>query len=156
VHVVDDHQGRPALGDARREPGQPVHRGMHGIAAADRLGLVGIECPAGQGGGADRQALPLRAPDRCEELPGDAPAGVLFQRTTGGPQRSHAGRLGGVRGGREQARLADAGRAVDDDHPTGAGAHGGDLPPQGGQLGVALQQHARHPMTVRLPEGRRQ
>jgi hypothetical protein len=142
VHVIDDHERGSAFGQSGGEPGQAMCGGVHRVIAADRLGLVGVEGTAGQGGGAGGDALPLLARD--EELARDPPTGVRLQGTPRRPQRPHAAGLGHVGDGRDQARFADARRTIDDDHTAGAGPDLAELPPQAGQLGVALEQHTGH------------
>lgn len=53
--------------------------------------------------------------DRTEQLAGHAPPGLLLEGSGPGPQHPKARAVGGVRGGAQQARLADAGRSLDDD-----------------------------------------
>ena len=120
VHVVDHQQGRrrarPARRPARsarkprrawrrrRAPGRPDRR------RSDRRASAAAPTAS---------AVPLRpARSRGEQLAGDAPAGLLLQRAGPGAQHPRPRSPARVRADRaQQARLADAGRPLDDDHP---------------------------------------
>ena len=93
--------------------------------AERRLGRVRIERASRERRGADRQLVPVRAgAQRFEQLPGDAPGGILLERAAARAQHDRRRRASATpRGGREQARLADPGRALDHDHDARTGAH---------------------------------
>jgi hypothetical protein len=157
VDVVDHQQRRPALGQIADQPGQPVGCGMHGVTRRHGLGRIWIQRSLRQTGGADRQLSPARAlARRPEQLPRDAPGGILLKWPAARPQDGHLSYLGCARGGPQEARLADPRGPFDHEHAAAAGAHSSQLTVEGGELGIPIEQHIAKDATAGRPIPRRQ
>ena len=158
VQVVDREQDGMLRREVEREPVERVQRGERGGALLVG-GRRGLEQRGGRGGGAGE--LPARGDPRLEELAHDA-VGELALELPGAGLDDLQRRLRALAQAREQARLADPRRALDQDEPAAARGRARDELVERGQLGVAFEQQGgglsrqgRHrPGRARVPRRR--
>jgi hypothetical protein len=150
VQVVDDDRQRAVDGEVGREPVQAVERGERRVPVA---GLDDdVEHLAGRGRRTDQSSL-LRGgihQRRLEELTHHAERERPLQRTApGGQDAQTCGRAAPPRLG-QQPRLADAGRALEQQHARLAVHDPTDRRVNRGDLVLALEQERRrHPTANR-------
>ena len=148
VLVVDDEQLRALRGEVGHQPVEAVERAERRVGLARGVRALGQEHGRGQRGGAAERALERRGAHppqpRLEQLPRHAPGvGGLELAAARRRDREAALRRGRARGV-EQARLADAGRPLDDDDAAAAGDRVAERRVEDGELGVTLVQPQHH------------
>jgi len=122
-----------------------MRRGVHGVTGVGGLVGVGVERAPCQRGRADRQLAPRRArTQRREQLAGDPPGSVVLEWPAARSQHGDPARLGAARDRRQQTRLTDPRRALDDDHAPASPSQHGELARERGQLGVPIEQRVGH------------
>jgi hypothetical protein len=141
VGVVDgEHQGT-AVGEVDGQPVEPVERSEGGVAPLrlERRAHL-AEQPLGEPRRAREQRFGLGVDRRLEQLAGDAERERVLQRRTAGLEHAQAGGRGVAPRPRQQARLAHAGRTVQDHEPAAAAARALDRAAQPAKLVLALEQ----------------
>ena len=122
VEIVDGQQDRSPFREVGGEPIEAVEHGKGVLVDTDQLRL-GAESRTGQHGGAAKQfALhPEPAAEHpIEQLTDHAPAVALLELSSPGLEHRHVGSRRSSACKAEQARLANAGRTLDDQRPASA------------------------------------
>ncbi len=165
VGVVDDEGERRALGEVGGQPVQAVEervrrarvrpRSVRGRIEAEELGgeaRAALEQPPALGGAG-------RADARLEQLAGDAERELALELAPAGGEDLEAAGAGLLARRREQRRLAEAGRGLDENDASIAAVSGGEGVIDGLDLRISLEQCAqeflRGRTLVRAPAHRR-
>ena len=115
---------------------------MHRVAAGGRLRQVRGQCALGERGRPRCQLLPVSAGAQgVEQLPRRAPRRMLLERAAACAQHDRPVLARAARGGGQERRLADPGRALDDDHAPFPAADARHPLGKRGELGVTVEQH---------------
>ena len=148
MEVVDDEELRARRGEVRHEPVEAVERAELRIRVAGGARPLRQQDRRGQRGGAAQRALArcLGHPPqpRLQQLPRDAPGVRGLELAAAGRGDGEAALRRGLPGGLEQARLADARRALDDDGAAAPRDRVAERSVEDGELGVPLVQPQRH------------
>jgi hypothetical protein len=125
VEVVDGEQCRPALGEIRSQPEEPVQRCVGDVLAGRKrlAGFAELEEWRSESGCADEEpsalVFALRSQTGLEELTDDAIGEVPFELAPSRAQHLDAVSLGTLARDAEQARLADPGWSLEQhEHPS--------------------------------------
>ena len=142
--VVDRDQERAVAGQVGDHPVQPVKALIHELGAVALLRRPWLEDRQRQLGGAREQGgallVGLVERDRIGRLAHDSVRIAALQLGRAHRDRVHAALLGEVEAGPHEARLADAGRALDRDHAAAPLGGAGQSAVEGVDLRLAFEQ----------------
>ncbi len=157
VGVVDHERERRALGEVRGEPVEAVQeRVRRALVRAGRAGLrLEPEQLGGQRGAALQQPPPLGgvrvAHARLEELARDAERELALELAPARGEHLEPALLGAVARGREQRRLPEPGRRLDEHQPSVPGGGGAQRRFDDLDLGIPLEQFAQDSLPGQNP-----
>ncbi len=157
VRVVDHERERRALGEVRGEPVEAVQeRVRRALVRAGRAGLrLEPEQLGGQGGAALQQPPALGgvrgAHARLEELARDAEGELALELPAARGEHLEPALLGAGAGGREQRRLPEPGRRLDEHQPSVPGGGGAQRRFDDLDLGIPLEQFAQDSLPGQNP-----